>query len=621
MSESNKLGEGQSAAEVGDIKTRYKLLVRRLKEWEHAYRFHDNPLVPDDVYDDSLLRLKELEKKYPELITRDSPTQTIYKVLGGEWKTTKHIAPMLSIGNIHTVDQIKTFCNRNPGVIIGSLKYDGLALTGLYRNGTLAHASTRGDGETGEIIAPELTNHLFPKTINFSGEVEIRGECYLPRPNLDIVNRDRVRRPYVNCRAAAAGIVRGAPGRVENIKYLRFVPYDVVGTELDYLERMSLIDYTTEAIMPPGAFEVAASYADTLVERIGKQRPDLDIDIDGIVFRVNSYRREQELGMGAKFPNYITAYKFPHNSIQTRVKNVEVTVGTTGKLTPVANIEPVIIGGVVVSRATLHNFTIANTLRLKGGDVVWVYRGGEVIPTIDRKLTIGTGGLLECKCPACGDSVVEDGESVYCVKRQACPGTMIPRLDYIVSKEVLDIDGVSTATMSHLFISDAIRHPLDVYRYFNIETTDLYRFILSLCIPGIGVSRAKAMAEHLPNLKMDDLLSIEVLSGIDGIGMETAAVITAVVERDVGRIEELLNTVKLIPPNVVKGKVCVTGTFLEMTRNQLAEILKEKGYELVKTVSKNTNYLVVGDDAGGKLAKAKRLGVKTIKLTEALNLK
>ena len=645
----------------------------------HNYRYHvlDNPEVPDAEYDRLMRELQALEKEHPELVTADSPTQRVGDQPITAFGTVKHELPMLSLDNAFSGEELDDFNRRllerlDLDASESSIEYaaepklDGAAVSILYEGGRLVRAATRGDGTTGEDITHNVrTIDAVPLVLLGEGypqRLEVRGEVFMPKAGFEAYNekaRAAGEKTFVNPRNAAAGSLRQLDPKLTAERPLDMYVYAVGHVEggelpethskiLDTLQRWGLKTCPERSVVS-GVAGCLSFYED-----IGRRRSDLPYDIDGVVYKVNSIRLQQELGFVSRAPRWAIAHKFPAQEELTTVKAVEFQVGRTGAVTPVARLEPVFVGGVTVSNATLHNIDELHRKDVRIGDTVIVRRAGDVIPevagVIHSRRPKGTRKVkLPAKCPVCGSHVErEEGEAVArCTGGLYCAAQRAQALMHFVSRRAMDIEGLGSKLIEQLVDSDRVHTPADIYSLEKEELaamermgeksaanliasigkskdTTLSRFLFGLGIREVGEATAASLAAHYGKLENIIAASEEDLQTVDDVGPVVASrirsfldeahnleVISGLRESGVHWPEHEQRAAREGGP--LAGKTFVlTGTLPTMTRDVAKDLIQEKGGKVTGSVSGKTDYVVAGDKAGSKLAKAEKLGVAVL---------
>ncbi len=662
-----------------NLAERYAFLQIELARLEHAYYALDNPLLPDSEYDRLYRELLDIEAVHSEWITPESLSQRVGGVALKQFDSVTHIVPMLSLNNAFDDVELIAFDRRcREGLHLdhvdyaGELKFDGLAISLRYENGLLVRAATRGDGTSGEDVTANvktiraiplrLTGMSIPKVL------EVRGEVFM---NLNDFRKMNVQaaligeKEFANPRNAAAGSLRQLDSKVTAKRPLSFFAYG-----LGALEPQSWLPATHEELLNayiklgiPVCSErrILKSVAEilTFYKDIGAKRDSLPYDIDGVVYKVNSFAEQAKLGFVSRAPRFALAHKFPAQEALTTVLGIDVQVGRTGAITPVARLAPVVVGGVTVTNATLHNEDEVKRNDVWIGDTVSVRRAGDVIPEVvsvvkERRQPDAKQFVMPLRCPVC-DSHIErlaDEAIARCSGGLFCGAQRKQALIHFAHRRALDIEGLGEKIVDQLVDHNLVRTPADLYRLgftalANLErmgeksadnliaainhsrNTTLARFIFALGIRHVGEATAKDLANHYRNMhalmdaKFDDLLLV------NDVGPVVASSIMSFMGETHNRevIEQLLasgmqlSVEEKIISDAVAGKTFVlTGTFPTLTRDEAKDLLEKVGAKVSGTVSKKTDYVVAGVDAGSKLKKAEELGVQVIDETAMLKL-
>ena len=652
----------------------------------HAYRYYveDSPELPDAEYDRMMQQLLSIESEHPELVSVDSPSQRV----GGEaldgFTQVQHEIPMLSLDNAFSDEELEAFEKRMNDRLIAkpvSLfccepKLDGLAVSLLYVNGKLVQAGTRGDGSTGENITENVrTIRCIPLTLQGEGwptRLEVRGEVFMPKAGFDALNERALKRgekPFANPRNAAAGSLRQLDSKITATRPLSFYAYSVGvidGGELEkshYQRFVQLkgwgLPMCEETKQCRSLTEVKAYYKDIL-----ERRDALKYEIDGVVIKVDDIELQEQLGFVARAPRWAIAYKFPAQEELTVLNDVEFQVGRTGAITPVAKLEPVFVGGVTVSNATLHNADEIARLGVHIGDTVIIRRAGDVIPQIvsvveARRPEDSKAIIYPATCPAC-DSKLErvEGEVVTrCGAGLVCPAQRKEALKHFVSRKALDVDGLGDKVVEQLVDKEMVETPADLFKLSagvltvlermgpksaqnvvdalnKAKATTLPRFLYSLGIREVGEATAANLALHFSTLEAVQAATLEQLIEVSDVGDIVAKhVLNFFAEPHNQAVIEDLQVMGIHWPEIkaldesvpqpLAGKVVVlTGTLHKLKRNEAKAALQELGAKVTGSVSKKTDILFAGEAAGSKLTKAEELGVEIMneeQLIELLN--
>lgn len=647
-------------------------LVAKLDAWSLAYHRDDNPIASDAEYDRELRRLRDLEEANPDLLSPTSPTQRVGDKPLSEFQSIAHKLPMLSLDNAFSGEDLQAFEERNASKLgVSELcfccepKLDGVALSLVYENGILKHAASRGDGTVGEDITHNArtiaTVPLRLPVDNPPPVLEVRGEVVIPRADFAQMNERLIARGesvFQNPRNAAAGSLRQLDPRITATRPLVFMAYSVGHSEQASLpgshrETLNLLNElgfkTSDLIERANGWEAAEDY----VSRILEQRDSIGVDIDGVVIKVDSYEQQQSLGFVARAPRWAIARKFPAQEEVTRLVGVDFQVGRTGAVTPVARLDPVFVGGVTVSNATLHNADEIARLDVRVGDEVIVRRAGDVIPQIVRALDDRRTASLDkivfpTNCPDCDSALTRDLEeaAVRCENAAGCPAQQKAALEHFVSRKAMDIDGVGEKLLHQLFDEGLISSVADLYSLsqdtlVNLERmgaksaqkaltaieaskkTELPRFIYALGIREVGEATARNLSTHFGSLELLMQASREALEEVDDVGPIVASHIHRFFAREQNRllIKELLDAGlhwdtqdnQVATDGVLSGQTwVVTGKLESMSRDEAGSLIRRHGGQTAGSVSKKTDVLLAGPGAGSKLSKAESLGVKVI---------
>ena len=647
------------------MKERMNELIDIINEADYNYHTLDNPTITDQEYDKYLRELFDIEEAHPEWVRPDSPTQHAGGQVIDEFKKVTHKIPMMSLSDVFSESEVIAFDERikKEGITpeyVCELKIDGLSVSLLYENGELVRAATRGDGTTGEDITHNAkTIKVIPLKLKEKVSIEVRGEIFMNKETLKKLNEDRKKhkQPLLqNCRNAAAGSIRqldskvAAERKLDNFIYHLPNPLDYgIHTHEEALEYMRSLGFK---INPNNRVVKNINEALAFIEEKGKERPNLPYDIDGIVIKVNNIDDQIRLGYTAKYPKWATAYKFPAEEVLTKLTDIIFTVGRTGQITPNAVLEPVIVAGSTISRATLHNEDYVNEKGLKIGDIVSIRKAGDVIPeVVEAKVKRRTGKekdfVMITECPMCKTPLVKkEGQVDYYCPNNKCPARHIESLIHFASRDAMNIDGLGDSIMEDFYNFGFIGNIADIYSLKehakdltrlegygeksisnllnSIETSkenSLEILLFGLGIPHVGAKTAKILAANFHT--MDNLMSasLEELTTIDDIGEIIAKSIIsyfndnhhrAIVEelKDIGLNMEYLGKKIEKNPNFANKSFVLTGTLSSLTRDEAKEIIEENGGKTVESVSKKTSVVIVGDAPGSKYQKALDLGIE-----------
>lgn len=641
---------------------RAKELRDLLNYHSHKYYVEDNPEIEDYEYDMMLRELENIEEKYPDLSTPDSPTRRVGGKADGQFEPVEHIVRMESLQDAFSFDELRDFDKRVKDVVqnasyIVEPKIDGLSVSIEYENGVFKLGSTRGDGNIGENISANLcTIGSVPLKIKETlPKIEVRGEVYMPRKTfLEIVENQEIAGeiPFKNPRNAAAGSLRQKDPKITAKRKLDIFVFNVQQIEGKELHsHKESLDYIKEL-----GFKTISSYAkcDTIddaieeIQKIGNMRGELPFDIDGAVIKVDNFAHRNLLGSTAKFPKWAIAFKYPPEEKETVLEDIEINVGRTGVLTPTAVLSPVTLAGTTVSRATLHNEDFIKDKNICLGDTVIVRKAGDIIPevlSVAKHNENATPYEMPKICPSCGAPVYrEEGEAAIRCLNTECPAQLLRNIIHFCSRDAMDIDGLGWSVSELLVNNELIKTPADIYKLKaeNIEKldrmgnlsaknlinaiekskeNDLSKLIFALGIRHIGQKAAALLAERF--ITMPELMNSTVtdILTIDGFGQIMAESVSDYFNTPSNRnlIDELMalglnmKSLKEIKDNRFAGKTFVlTGTLSKYTRNEASEIIESFGGKTASSVSKKTSYVLAGEEAGSKLKKANDLGVTVI---------
>ena len=654
-------------------------LKNQLNQHNYSYYVLDDPSIPDAEYDRLFCQLQEIEKTYPDLITSDSPTQRVGAAPLGKFKQIKHKLPMLSLSNAFNDEDITNFEVRLQDRLqsidhlefVAEPKLDGVAVSLFYKNGQLLYGATRGDGEVGEDITHNVrTIKSIPLILigkDYPSILEVRGEIFMPKSSFESLNTKAVElgdKPFVNPRNAAAGSLRQLDSKVTASRSLRMCAYSIGFTEGSALpdthyEMLCKLSEWGLATNKEMAIVNGANGCSQYYQSLSMRRDDLSYEIDGIVFKVNNFKLQNELGFVSRSPRWAIAYKFPAQEEITTLLSVDFQVGRTGALTPVARLEPVFVGGVTVSNATLHNMDEINRLGVCVGDQVIIRRAGDVIPKIvkvvSEKRTLNPEQIILPKeCPICGSPVETlEGEAVArCTGNLVCSAQLKESIKHFASRKAMDIDGLGHKLIDQLVEKELVQNVADLFRLKvndlallermasksannlikaieSAKETSLTKFIFSLGIREVGETTAALLSkkfESIESLSNTDVQTLESLQDIGPIMANNIFCFFSATE-NIEKIKELVS-LGITFQNVEQGTSAeldgltfvLTGTLPSMSRDEMKAHLRDQGAKISGSVSKNTSYLIAGESAGSKLKKAVNLGVKILSEEEALAL-
>lgn len=657
-----------------DPKTRIASLREQLRVWGAEYYQADAPSVSDSEYDRAFQELLGLEAEHPEFAAADSPTQRVGAAPLAGFPSVVHRLPMLSLDNAFNHEDMNDFdrrvCERAG---LDSVRYvcepklDGIAVSIVYESGKLTQAATRGDGQRGEGITENIrTIDAIPLRLlgnDLPSYLEVRGEVFMPRSGFDVLNRRTLQdggRPFANPRNAAAGSLRQLDSRITRRRPLAFCAYALGVVETDGLlpdshdDAMQWLKTLGLPVSELRELATGAAACEAYYQKLAAQRDGLDYDIDGIVYKVDDFALQRRLGAVSRAPRWAIARKFPAQEEMTQVLDVEFQVGRTGAVTPVARLEPVFVGGVTVSNATLHNADEVSRLNLQIGDTVVIRRAGDVIPQVvsvvtERRPANTRSVLFPSKCPACSSTLVRaEGEAVWrCEAGLVCPAQQRASIEHFVSRRAMDIDGLGEKIVEQLIAEGLVANVADLYE-LDVATlaglermgqrsaenlvnaiaasrdTTLARFIYSLGIREVGEATARQLADYFANLNALISASIAQLQEVDDVGPVVADHIYAFFQqgRNLETVARLVNLgIHWPAPTApqdgeglpLEGQIwVVTGKLESLSREQAEERLRGLGARVSSSVSGKTTAVVAGPGAGSKLKKAEQLGVEVI---------
>jgi DNA ligase (NAD+) len=653
----------EAAREASDIR-------RQLSYHSHRYYVLDDPAISDAEFDGLMQRLIAIEKTYPSLVTADSPTQRVGAAPAAEFGRMAHPTPMLSLGNTFSGDDLRAFHARvisglgtNEVEYVVELKIDGLAINLIYENGKFVRAATRGDGTYGEDVTANVRTIMsVPLALhqeNPAPLLEIRGEVYLPRREFDRINKERqaANEPlFANPRNAAAGSLRQLDPKVTANRALDVFVYGIGAREGIAL---STHQRTLEFLAGLGLkvnknYQVFDNIDDVIAycESWAEKRVDLPYDIDGLVIKLNSLAGQQALGSTAKDPRWAIAYKFPAEQAVTVVEDIFVRVGRTGVLTPTAILRPVRLAGTTVSRATLHNDDYIREKDIRIGDTVIIHKAGEIIPEVVAVIPSRRTGdeivfAMPGTCPECGGEVArQSGQAAHKCMNPHCPALQREGLIHFVSRDAMNIEGLGPAVLTSLLDAGLVNDAADLYKLTaedllklertgeksaqnllaaieNSKEAGLARLMFALGIRHVGVKAGGILARHFGSIDRIRQATFEELTLLPEIGPKIArSVVEYFSSPDNIELLEKLAAAGLkltedvsaeIGPQVFSGKTFVlTGTLPTMTRSEATELIESLGGKVTGSVSKKTDYVVAGAEAGSKLTKAQELGITVL---------
>lgn len=656
----DKISAGKRIEELSDIIN------------EHSYKYYvlDNPDISDYDFDMLMQELKSLEEEFPELVRPESPTQRVGGMALNTFEKVQHTVQMTSLQDVFDFEQVRNFLDKcvaeldTPEYTVEP-KIDGLSVSLEYKNGILTRASTRGDGYTGEDVTANIkTIRSVPLKLKNAPEfLEVRGEVYMPKNSfIELTEKQELNgeQPFKNPRNAAAGSLRQKDPKITATRKLDIFIFNIqqcIGR--DFSEHCETLDYIKELGFRTVSYKVCRTYEEIENEiiRIGDERAGLSYDIDGAVVKVNNLSQRDIMGSTSKTPKWAVAYKYPPEEKQTRLLDIEVNVGRTGAITPVAVFEQITLAGTSVSRAVLHNQDFITEKDIRIGDNIIVRKAGDIIPEVLRSVSHEENSVtfrLPEICPVCSTPAVrEDGESVLRCPNVECPAQLLKNIIHFASKNAMDIDGLGDSNVKMLVDNGLVSSPADLYTLTKEQLITLERFaeksaenliksieksknrglerlVYALGIHNIGQRNAVLLCEKFPDIDCLLRAEKEEIADIEGLGDIIAESVYRSL-REPHRIE-LINRLREYGLNMTydkkstiderfKGKTFVlTGTLPDMKRTEAKKLIESFGGKVSGTVSKKTDYVVAGEDSGSKLTKAQTLGITVISKEDLLEM-
>ena len=650
------------------IQQRIEELKEQLNRWSHEYYVEDKPTATDAEYDKAYHELVALEVEHPEFVTADSPTQRVGGEVLDQFQKVTHTNPMLSLSNAFSKEDLEEFDARlrkltNRAIeYVCELKIDGLSIALTYQNGQFVLGATRGDGTTGEDVTGNVrTIKSVPLSLKEPWNIEVRGECYMPKKAFVALNQSREEEGlevFANPRNAAAGSLRQLDSKIAAKRNLSVFLYSSpsveelnVSTQEELLEKMAEIGFVTnpERLKCQTIDEVW-----NYIETIASKRPDLPYEIDGMVIKVNDFATQEEIGFTVKAPRWAIAYKFPAEEAQTVVRDIEWTVGRTGVVTPTAVMDPVQLAGTTVRRASLHNIDLIKERDIRLEDTVVIHKAGDIIPEVTRVILekrpeTSKPYEFPTTCPVCHEKLehLEEEVAIRCLNPK-CPAQLTEGLSHFVSRNAMNMSGIGPRVIKQLFEEGLVMDVADLYKLTldqllaldkvqqksaeNIleaieksKENSLERLLTGLGIRHVGTKAAKELAQHFKTMTALQEASIEQLLEIDGLGDIIAYSVKTYFEQP--SVQELIQELQDSGVNmtyfgvtkddsaasghVLSGKtVVLTGTLEQLTRQDAKEKLESLGAKVTGSVSKKTDVVIAGHSAGSKLTKANDLGIE-----------
>ena len=656
-------------------------LRKEINEYNHQYYVLNAPTISDKEFDDKLRELQDLEESYPQYFDAYSPTQRVGSDLTQGFKQVKHARPMISLSNSYSVEEVADFLTRAENglngercEIVGEMKFDGTSISLIYNKGRLERAVTRGDGEKGDdVTANVLTIKSIPLRLpadsNYPESFEIRGEILLPWKQFDKLNQEREAKNeplFANPRNAAAGTLKLQNSAEVARRGLDAYFYYILSDNLpfdNHFDNMQQAKNWGFKVAPVMQILNSIDEVRDFISHWDIERKQLPVATDGLVFKINNLRQQLNLGSTAKSPRWAVAFKFQADRACTPLKFVSFEVGRTGVVTPVANLEPVLLSGTIVKRASLHNEDIIRSLDIHNGDHVYVEKGGEIIPKIvgvelSKRIPDSTPLHFVTHCPVCGTPLTRiEGEAAWiCPNKYECQPQIVGKIEHFVGRRMMNIDGIGEEVADQLFSVGLVTNIADLYDLTEEKLTNLDRFqtksaqrilkginesrnvpfervIFALSIPFVGETTAKVLAEATHNI--DTLMSLneEQLSSINEIGDKIAKSIVEFFKNDTNRntIERLRNAglqmaisedELLNKTDKLEGKsIVISGTFALHSRDEYKKMIAQNGGKNVSSISAKTDFVFAGENMGpAKLEKAQKLGIPIINEEEFLKM-
>lgn len=658
---------------IEEAKNRIKKLTEEINYHNKLYYTDDNPEIEDYEYDKLFRELENLERDFPQFKDKNSPTNKVGGMILEKFEKFEHPIAMYSLSNVMNEEEFFDFDNRMKKEINSKdikytveNKFDGLALELIYQNGKLIVASTRGDGQVGENVTNnvKVMNNV-PKNIKEKNKLIIRGEALITKKDFEALNREREELeevPFANPRNAASGGLRQLDSLESKKRRLKFFAYQIANykdfnltNEYKAMEFLLSLGFTVEGVHP----NIDAKEVLKIYNEIQLNRNKMDYEIDGLVIKVDDIKSQEKLGFLSRAPRFAVAFKFKPEEKETLLNNIEVQVGRTGALTPVAKLKPVQVGGVIVSNVTLHNPNEIKSKDIRIGDTVVVIRSGDVIPKIvrvnfDKRPKESKEFVFPNKCPVCGgDTAITEGDVIVRCINEECPSKITKYIEYFVSKAAMNIDGIGKEWIATFTKSGLVKNPADIYK---IKKTDLYkfermgekladnmlnsikeskkttlkRFIYSLGMRQVGETTADLLAKYFTSIENFKKATIEDLENIEGIGEISAKSIYDFLNNDKSKkiiddllsvgVEPIFEKMAITESKLTGKNVVITGSIEGFTRTSAKETAERLGATVQSSVSKTTDILIVGEKAGSKLKKAEELGIEIMSADDFIKL-
>ncbi|RIP33111.1 NAD-dependent DNA ligase LigA [Staphylococcus gallinarum] len=660
---------------MAELQARVDMLHKLLNQYSYEYYVQDNPSVPDSEYDKLLHELIDIEAKRPELRTPDSPTVRVGGSAQSTFAKVAHDTPMLSLGNAFNEEDLRKFDQRireliGPVEYMCELKIDGLAVSLKYENGRFVQGLTRGDGTIGEDITENLrTIHAIPLKINDSRTFEVRGEAYMPRQSFINLNEEKEKndeQPFANPRNAAAGSLRQLDSKLAAKRKLSVFLYSVNDfTQFNAVSQSEALDELDELGFKTNQERQRVETIDEVLQYIEKwtvERENLAYDIDGIVIKVNTIDQQDELGYTQKSPRWAIAYKFPAEEVITELKDIELSIGRTGVVTPTAVLEPVKVAGTTVSRASLHNEDLIHEKDIRIGDSVIIKKAGDIIPEVvksvlDRRPEDAAVYHMPTHCPSCEHELVRiEGEVALRCINPKCQAQLVEGMIHFVSRQAMNIDGLGTKIIQQLYENKKIKDVADIFYLTaedllplermgekkvhnlltaieNAKSNSLEQLLFGLGIRHLGVKASRVIAEQYGSIDKLFEMTEEEFTSIHDIGHKLAqSVVTYLENEDIRaliaklkakNVNMLYKGVKVSEvdghPEFNDKTIVLTGKLHQMTRSEASKWLENHGAKVTSSVTKSTDLVIAGEDAGSKLTKAEKFGTEIWSEEEFMN--
>ena len=640
-----------------DIKERIEYLIKTLDYHSRKYYVEDSPEISDFEYDRLFRELEDLEREYPQFSSESSPTKRVGGVALDKFEKVKHDVPMGSLTDVFSFDELRSFYYKNPKNDYSvEPKIDGLSVSLVYDGGVLVRGATRGDGLVGENVTSNIkTIRSVPLSIDYKGHLEVRGEVFMPREAFDQINSERLEKDrFANPRNAAAGSLRQLDSKITAQRMLDIFIFNIQACDMQFERHGESLDFLREQgfkVLPFTLVTEEISSIEEHISKIGSMRDELSFDIDGVVIKADVLSTRDELGEVGGRPKWAVAYKFPPEEKETKLLDIVIQVGRTGVLTPNAVLEPVKLAGSTVSRATLHNLNYIRERDIRIGDVVTVHKAGDIIPEVAAvvigKRPMGTTVYEMPKlCPSCGQPVFhEESEADHRCTNAQCPAQILRNIEHFASKGAMNIDGMGPQIIELFYNNGMLNSIADLYTLEkdkiasldrmgeksaenliksinDSKSAGLARLLYALGIRQVGEVAAVSLAKTFKDIDAFFGVTKEMLMQIEDIGEISADYIVDFFSKEKNR--EMIESLKGFGVSTVyeaeeqkgdalNGAVFVlTGKLPTMSRDEAGALIESYGGKISSSVSKKTDYVLAGDDAGSKLTKAQGLGIKII---------